>query len=95
MSAYPTFEEQVDVVFQVNWSCIAQDGSTTSGTFGTVPVTYDPSAPYTPYAQLTQEQVWAWINPSIDRTQVELDLAQSIATLQNPTQVTPPLPWGN
>lgn len=93
MSAYPTADEQTNVVFQVNWSCQAVNGTTTANTFGSVSVTYDPSAPYTPYADLTQEQVWGWINPSINRTQVEADLEEAIVKLQNPTVVNPPLPW--
>ena len=91
--AYPTADEQSDVVFQVNWSCQAVQGYTVANTFGSVPVTYDPSEPYTPYADLTQDQVWGWIDPSINRIQVELDLAEAIIDLQNPVVINPPLPW--
>jgi hypothetical protein len=103
MPAYPQAEGQTDVVFQVNWQCNAQDVFGANGieipsqfqasTFGAVPVTYVAGAPYTPYDQLTQEQVWGWVNPQIDRPAIEINLQALIDAQKNPTVVTPPLPW--
>ncbi len=103
MPAYPQAEGETDVVFQVNWQCSAQEFLGANGvevpsqyqahTFGSVPVTYTAGLPYTPYADLTQEQVWGWIDPSIDRPEVEANLQAMIDAQKNPTVVTPPLPW--
>lgn len=93
MPAYPQAEGQTDVVFQVNWQCHAQENSYGSTSLGSVPVTYVAGTPYTPYADLTQEQVWGWINPSIDRTEIEANLQAMIDAQKTPTVVTPPLPW--
>ncbi|NBW22595.1 MAG: hypothetical protein EBR82_83080 [Caulobacteraceae bacterium] len=94
MSAYPQAEGEADVVFQVNWCCSARDADGFSATAnGTVPVTYTAGAPFTPYDQLTQEQVWGWINPSIDRPEIEANLQVMIDEQKNPPVVTPPLPW--
>lgn len=95
MPAYPQAEGQVDVVFQVNWSCLAVDGGYTSVSNGSVPVIYTAGSPYTPYANLTQDQVWGWINPSIDRPAIEANLQAMIDAKKTPPVVTPPLPWSN
>ena len=93
MPAYPQAEGQTDVVFQVNWQCNAQDSGYQANSFGSVPVTYAAGSPYTPYDQLTQEQVWGWINPSIDRPEIEANLQALIDAQKNPEVVTPPTPW--
>ena len=95
MPAYPQAEGQTDVVFQVNWQCNANDDGYSANSFGTVPVTYVAGSPYTPYDQLTQEQVWGWVNPQIDRPAIEANLQALIDAQKNPTVVTPPLPWSN
>jgi hypothetical protein len=93
MPAYPQAEGQTDVVFQVNWQCNAQDGGYQANSFGSVSVTYVAGAPYTPYDQLTQEQVWGWVNTWIDRPEIEANLQALIDAQKNPEVVTPPLPW--
>jgi hypothetical protein len=101
MPAYPQEAGQADVVFQVNWRCEAIDaepemaGSFVEIAIGSVPVTYAAGAPYTPYNQLTQNQVWGWINPEINRPAIEADLQAQIDAQKNPPVVTPPLPWSN
>jgi hypothetical protein len=95
MPAYPQEAGQSDVVFQVNWQCQAQDGVFISTSLGAVPVTYTAGSPFTPYDQLTQNQVWGWVNPQIDRTEIESNLQALIDEQKNPPVVTPPLPWSN
>lgn len=95
MPTYPNEAGEVDVVFQVNWCCGANDAGYTATTFGTAPVTYTAGSPFTPYDQLTQEQVWGWINPSIDRPEIEANLQAMIDAQKTPEVVTPPLPWSN
>jgi len=80
-------------VFQINWQCSAQDEEYQANSFGAVPVTYVAGTPYTPYADLTQEQVWGWVNSSIDRPDIEANLQAMIDVQKNPPVVTPPLPW--
>ena len=95
MPAYPQAEGQTDVVFQVNWQCNANDEGYSANSFGSVPVTYVAGTPYTPYDQLTQEQVWGWVNPQIDRPAIEANLQALIDAQKTPEVVTPPLPWSN
>jgi hypothetical protein len=106
MPSYSQIDGQTDVVFQVNWQCVAWDTSTvvvndtpqvqynfSVVTNGSVPVAYTAGSPFTPYADLSQEQVWGWINPSIDRPEIEANLQDMIDVQKNPPVVTPPLPW--
>ena len=93
MPAYFQIDGQSDVVFEVNWQCQAQDGEYSALSAGSIPVTYTAGTSFTPYDQLTQEQVWGWINPSIDRPEIEANLQSMIDEQKNPPVVTPPLPW--
>jgi hypothetical protein len=90
MPAYPQYEGETDVVFQVNWICTASDGQdppNTTSLSGTTAVTYVAGEPYTPYADLTQDQVlgWVWAVTSEADTQAYLDNQLNAETL--------PLPW--
>jgi hypothetical protein len=93
MPAYSQIDGQTDVVFEVNWQCQAQEDAYTALSAGSVPVTYTAGSPFTPYADLTQDQVWGWVNPQIDRPAIEANLQALIDAQKNPPVVTPPLPW--
>ena len=95
MPSYAQIDGQSDVVFEINWTCNAVEDSYSANSFGTVPVQYTAGSPFTPYNQLTQEQVWGWINPSIDRPEIEANLQSMIDAQKTPEAVTPPLPWSN
>ena len=96
MNCYPQSEGQTDVVFTVHWRVNATDGTYNATSYGTVGVTYMAGLPYTPYADLTQDQVVEWVQGSIGAEQVaniEAGLATNIANQVNPPVVTPKLPW--
>ena len=94
MDCYPQEGSLTDVVFNVHWTCSGTDGTYNGSVYSTCSVTLDPSAPYTPYAQLTQAQVLGWIWASgVDQTATEAAVEQQIQHHINPPVVTPPLPW--
>ena len=94
MDCYPQEDGNTDVVFNVHWTCFGTDGTYSGSVYSTCSVTLDPSAPYTPYAQLTQAQVLGWIWTSgVDQTATEAAVEQQIQNQINPPVVTPPLPW--
>lgn len=96
MDAYPEYEGHTDVVFTVHWRMDGTDGEYTAGVYGSVGVTLDPEATYTPYADLTQAQVVGWVQDALGEEQVasyEANVAGQIDALVNPPVVTPPLPW--
>ena len=96
MDAYPELDGKTDVVFTVHWNLTGSDGTYTGYVYGSVGVTLDPDAPYTPYDQLTQEQVVGWVQAALGEEQVaayEANVAKQIEDQINPPVVTPPLPW--
>ena len=96
MNCYPQSEGQTDVVFTVHWRVNATNGTYNATSYGTVGVTYMAGSPYTPFADLTQDQVVGWVQGSMGAEQVagiEAGLATNIANQVNPPVVTPKLPW--
>lgn len=98
LDAYPTYENHTDVVFTVHWRMDGTDGEHTAGVYGSVGLTLDPEADFTPYADLTEAQVVGWVKDALGEEQVagyEDNVAAQIDALVNPPVVTPPLPWGD
>ena len=96
MDCYPQAEGETDVVFTVHWTCAGTDGTYNASVYSTQAVTYVAGTPYTPYANLTQDQVLGWIwSSGVDRAATELAVEQMIQNQINPPVVTPPLPWSN
>lgn len=97
MDTYPTFENFTDIVFTVHWNLTATDGEGHTGyTYGSVGLVVDPENGYTPYDQLTEQQVVGWVKDALGEEAVtgyEENVAQQIANQINPPVVTPPLPW--
>ncbi len=93
MSNYASYQGQQNVVFEVSWACSAVEGSAAAEAEGTVSLTYTEGEPFTAYADLTQDQVWGWVNPTIDRVEIEADLQTAIDEQLTPSQETDPLPW--
>lgn len=96
MDAYPELDGETDVVFSVHWTLSATDGTYVGGVYGSVGVTLDEGSAFTPYADLTQEQVVGWVQDTLGAAQVaayEANVAQQIADQINPPVVSPPLPW--
>jgi len=94
MDCYPQADGETDVVFNVHWTCSGVQDAYSASVYSTCAVTLDPEAPYTPYADLTQEQVLGWIWASgVDKFVTESAVVQQIDNQQNPPVVTPPLPW--
>lgn len=96
MDAYPEYDGDTDVVFNVHWTLTGTDGTYTGSVYGSQSVTLDSSAPFTPYADLTEAQVIGWVQDAMGPEQVasyEANVAQQIADQINPPVVTPPLPW--
>lgn len=96
MDCYPVYEGETDVVFTVHWLLVGYEGGVTGSVYGSCGVTLDAGASFTPYADLTQDQVIGWVQAALGAEQVaalEANVAQQIADKINPPVVTPPLPW--
>jgi hypothetical protein len=93
MDCYPQEDGNTDVVFTVHWTCSGTQDTYTASVYATCAVP-GPGTPFTPYADLTQEQVlgWIWAN-GVDQAATEAAVQQQIDNQINPPVVTPPLPW--
>ena len=106
IDCYPQAEGQTDVAFTIHWRCNATSTEThtvngqtvpyTATIYSTCPVTYTAGSPFTPYSQLTKDQVLGWIwgsGVNQDATQASLDTM--IANIINPPVISPALPFTN
>lgn len=97
MDAYPERDGNANVVFTVHWTLTGSEAGLVSNSYGAVGVTVAPDAPFTPYADLTQEQVIGWVKSALGAEQVaayEATVANQINEQIVPSVTTPPLPWG-
>jgi hypothetical protein len=96
LDCIPQIEGDTDYVVTAHWSVQATDGTYTGSAYGTQSFTFDDTKSFTPYADLTQDQVVGWVQEGmgIDAvTALQENLDQQIANQINPPIVTPPLPW--
>jgi hypothetical protein len=78
-------------VVTVHYTVNAVDGDFTASTYGTVGYTQEDKS-YTPYADLTKNEVIVWVQDSLGKDKVEASLTEMIELLKNPVQETG-LPW--
>jgi hypothetical protein len=89
-----TTEQNPDTVIVCHWACAGTDGTYNASVYSTCSVPAPTGSAFTPYANLTQEQVlgWIWAN-GVDQAATEAAVQQQIDNQINPPVVTPPLPW--
>jgi hypothetical protein len=78
-------------VVTVHYTVTAVDEEVTASTYGTVGYTQE-EGNFTPFEQLTKDQVVGWVQTSLDKDAVETSLASQIDALKNPVQESG-LPW--
>jgi hypothetical protein len=90
-----------DVVITADWRCngiettgTGDDAKTYSGTcYGSASFA-PPTGSFTPYPDLTQEQVLNWCFASgVNKTAIEANVTLQIENQINPPVIAPPLPW--
>ena len=97
----PTEGSYTDVVITADWRC---NGTETTGS-GDTEKTYSgtcygscsfapPTGSFTPYNELTEQQVldWCYAN-GVDKTAIEANVTQQINDQIDPPVVVLPLPW--
>ena len=85
-----------DVVYTVHWRYRATDeNGITAETYGAQAVLPPSEEDFTPYNELTKEQVVGWLEASMDVSSMDLYLDNQIELIVNPVDVTPPLPFVN
>jgi hypothetical protein len=87
-----------DVVIVVHYRCngtqVEGDKTYSASVYSTCSLPSPDPTNFTPYADLTQEQVlgWIWAN-GVDKDATEAAVLQQIEMQKNPPVVAPPLPW--
>ena len=94
MQCKPTEGSLTDVVVTAGWRCNGVDGDYNGTVYSTCSFPMPESGQFTPYADLTQDQVlgWCWAN-GVEQAATEAAVEQQIQNQINPPIVQPPLPW--
>jgi len=94
MQTTPTSANPSEAVLQVGWRCNGQDGDYSGSVYSTCTLPAANPANFTPYADLTQDQVlgWIWAN-GVNQSATEAAVAQQIEMQKNPPTIQPPPPW--
>lgn len=97
LNVAPKEGQYTDVVVTAHWTCSGvqvQNAKTYTGSVYSTCSFTPPSGNFTPYDQLTQDQVlgWCWAN-GVNKDATESAVQQQINNEINPPIITPPLPW--
>ena len=92
----PTCEHEVATggITVAHWRVSAVDGDYTASSYGTCGFTPDATDPdFKPYDDVTEAEVLAWVQASVDKDATEAALAAKIEADKNPTSAAG-TPWG-
>ncbi len=99
LDCHPQENGNTNVVFTTHWQCNGTDAAYSASVYiasvySTCSIPINTSESFTPYAELTKEQVldWIWAN-GVDKNTTEAAVEQQIETQKNPPVVSPALPW--
>jgi len=82
-----------DVVITADWRCNGSQESFSGTCYGSCSFA-PPTGSFTPYPDLTQDQVLGWCFANgVDQTAIEANVSLQIANQINPPVVSLPLPW--
>jgi hypothetical protein len=95
MSVAPQLDGQTDVVVTAAWRCTGINGQYVGTLYGSASFSLEQGSSFTPYDQLTQDQVLGWVWTTVDKTQIELVVVAQLNNLANPPVIELPLPWSN
>lgn len=98
MDEYPTTPDNLtDVVFNVHWRRTAAE--TVGGnnyivdTYNVLSVPAPSPEDFTPYSDLTFEQVCGWLEAGLDVEEIDASLAVKLENAINPPVISLPIPW--
>jgi hypothetical protein len=93
MNCKPQDGDLTNVVIMAHWRCNGTEDTHNATVYGSCGFT-QAGDNFTPYTELTQEQVleWCW-NNGVDKEATEANIEAQIANLVNPPIVQPTLPW--
>jgi len=90
----PQEDGKTDVVVTAHWQCTGTQEEYSAQVYGTASFTLEQGASFTPYQDLTQDQVLGWCYASgVDKDATEANVQTQIDNLINPPIISPPLPF--
>ena len=93
MLVKPTEGSLTDVVITADWRCNGSQDQYSGTCYGSTSFA-PPSGSFTPFSDLTQDQVLNWCFASgVDQAAIEANVTQQIENQINPPIIAPPLPW--
>jgi len=94
LNCIPQTPEGADYVTVAHWQCTGTDGTYTGSVYSTCSFPVESKTSFTPYDQLTLNQVlgWIWAN-GVDKDGTEAAVAQQIQNQIDPPIISPKLPW--
>jgi hypothetical protein len=82
-----------DVVITADWRCNGSQDNYSGTCYGSCSF-QPPSGSFTPYEDLTEQQVLGWCYANgVDKTAIEANVSLQIENQINPPVIAPPLPW--
>ena len=89
----PTEGSLTDVVITADWRCNGTDGTYSGTCYGSTSFA-PPTGSFTPYPDLTEQQVLGWCFANgVDQAAIEANVSAQINDQINPPVIAPPLPW--
>ena len=89
----PTEGTLTDVVITADWRCNGSQDQYSGTCYGSTSFA-PPSENFTPYEDLTEQQVLGWCFANgVDQSAIEANVSAQIADQINPPVIAPPLPW--
>jgi hypothetical protein len=89
----PTEGSLTDVVITADWRCNGTDETYSGTCYGSCSF-QPPTGEFTPYEDLTEQQVLDWCYENgVDKTAIEANVTAQIENQIDPPVVTLPLPW--
>jgi len=89
----PTEGTLTDVVVTADWRCNGSQDQYSGTCYGSCSFA-PPTENFTPYDQLTQDQVLGWCYANgVDQSAIEANVSLQIENQINPPIIAPPLPW--
>jgi hypothetical protein len=89
----PTEGTLTDVVITADWRCNGSQDNYSGTCYGSTSFA-PPSGDFTPFPDLTQDQVLGWcFSNGVDQKAIEANVSLQIENQINPPIIAPPLPW--
>jgi hypothetical protein len=91
-------DDLANVIYRIHWELIGIDSDNPdfwSNRVGAEDVKYIDGEPFTPYSELTKEQVISWLDKLLDVDVLKSNIAANIELKRNPVDESLSPPWIN